>query len=171
MEDEIPSRGRMPTQSDLVTLCRELNELGARYLVVGGFAISHHGYIRATEDIDLLIDVDPENQRRVKKALEILPDKAILELGDDDFRDYTVVRVSDEILVDVMTAACGIGFEEANHDVEIAELQGVRIPFATPQLLLRMKQTHREKDVPDRIFLHEKIAEREKRDSRGLSSD
>lgn len=141
-----------------------LNQLGARYIVVGGFAITHHGYLRATEDIDLLIDVDPENQLRIKQALETLPEKAIRELGDADFRDYIVVRVSDAILVDVMTAACGIEYEEASRSVEIAEVAGVPITFATAELLLRMKQTYREKDVADRIFLHRKIAERESSD-------
>lgn len=164
MEDELPSPGRIPTDSDLVALCRALNEAGARYIVVGGFAINHHGYIRATEDIDILIDLDPENQRRVKSGLATLPDQAILELGDDDFRDYTVVRVSDEILVDVMTAACGIDFEEASRSIEVASMQGVSIAFPTPELLLRMKQTHRESDVADRIFLHRKIAEQKSRD-------
>lgn len=159
MENEVPSPGRTPNESDLLALCRALNQQGARYVVVGGFAINYHGFIRATEDIDILVDIDLENQLRVKKALEILPDKAILEFGDDDFRDYTVVRVSDDILVDVMTAACGIDFREASSFIEIAEIGGVSIPFATPELLLRTKQTHRENDVADRIFLHRKIAE------------
>jgi hypothetical protein len=160
MENEVPSPGRTPNENDLVGLCRALNEQGARYLVIGGFAINHHGFIRATEDIDILVDVDLDNQHRVKKALEILPDKAIRELGEDDFRDYTVVRVSDDILVDVMTAACGIDFQEASDSIEIAHIQGEPIPFGTPELLLRMKQTHRENDIADRIFLHRKIAER-----------
>jgi hypothetical protein len=165
MENEIPSPWRIPTESDLVALCRALNEQRARYIVIGGFAINHHGYIRATEDIDILIDADPENQSRIKSALDILPEKAIRELGDEDFRDYIVVRVSDEILVDVMTAACGIEFKEAIRAVEIADVQGVPIPFATPELLLRMKQTHRQNDVADRIFLHRKIAERERQNA------
>jgi hypothetical protein len=109
-----------------------------------------------------LIDAEIENQRRIKCALEVLPDKAIQELGDDDFRDYIVVRVSDEILVDIMTAACGIEYAEASSAVEVAVVQGVPIPFATPELLLRMKQTYREKDVGDCIFLHRKIAERQR---------
>lgn len=165
MENEIPSPWRVPTESDLVALCRALNERRARYIVIGGFAINHHGYIRATEDIDILIDVDPENQSKIKSALDILPEKAIRELGDEDFRDYVVVRVSDEILVDVMTAACGIEFKEASDSVEIADVKGVPIPFATPELLLRMKQTYRENDVADRVFLHRKIAERTSKDS------
>ena len=53
MENELPNPGRIPTTSDLVVLCRALNEAGARYLVIGGFAINYHGYIRATEDIDI----------------------------------------------------------------------------------------------------------------------
>ena len=160
MENELPSPWRIPTESDLVALCRALNEQRARYVIIGGFAINHHGYVRATEDIDLLIDADPENQSRIRRALDILPEKAIREFGDDDFRNYVVVRVSDEILVDVMTAACGIGFEEASHGIELAHVQGISIPFATPELLLRMKQTYRDNDVADRIFLHRKIAER-----------
>ena len=159
MENELPNPGRIPKEDDLVALCRALNERGARYLVIGGFAVIHHGYLRATEDIDLLLDGHVDNQARVKEALATLPDKAILELGDDDLRDYTVVRVSDEILVDLMIAAGGIQYAEASESIETAEIQGVSIPFADAHLLLRMKQTHREKDAEDRIFLYRKIAE------------
>jgi hypothetical protein len=161
MENELPNPGRVPTTSDLVIICRALNATGARYMVIGGFAINYHGYIRATEDIDILVASDLENQSRIKRALEVLPDKAILELGDDDFRDYTVIRVSDEILVDIMTAACGVEFEEASKGMEWGTFEGVAIPFATPELLLRLKQTHRENDIADRIFLNRRIAERQ----------
>lgn len=163
MENELPDPKRAPTQDDLIALCRALNACAARYLIVGGCAIIYHGFLRATEDIDLLLEGGLENQTRVKQALQSLPDQAILELGDDDIRDYTVVRVSDEILVDLMIAACGIEYAEAEPHIEYGELGGVAIPFASPQLLLRMKQTYREKDAEDRIFLHRKIAEREGR--------
>ena len=74
---------RVPTDADLVSLARELNRLGVAYVVVGGFAINRLGFVRATEDIDLLIARDRANQALVKQALEILPDHAIRELGDD----------------------------------------------------------------------------------------
>jgi hypothetical protein len=158
MENEAsPESSRPAIQDDLIRLCRELNNQGARYIVVGGFAVIHHGFLRATEDIDLLIEGSPDNESRVKKALEILPDKAIRELGEDDLRDYLVVRVADDVLIDLMLAACGIGYEEASHEIETVEVQGVPIPFASPALLLRMKQTHREKDALDRMFLERKI--------------
>lgn len=159
MENEPqPPAPRPPVQADLITLCRELNAHDARYLVVGGFAVIQHGFLRATEDIDLLVDGSPENQSRIKRALEILPDRAIRELGDDDLRNYLVVRVADEIMVDLMLAACGIGYEEASKEMAVVNVGGVPIPFAAPALLLRMKQTYREKDALDREFLQKKIS-------------
>lgn len=161
MED-VPSTevSRIQGDDDLVRLCRELNRQEALYLVVGGFAVIHHGFLRATEDIDLLIEESPENQARVKRAPEILPDKAIRELGDDDLRTYLVVRVADDILVDLMLSACGIRYPEAATQIERRTIQEVSIPFAAPELLLRMKRTHREKDALDRLFLEEKIRQR-----------
>lgn len=45
---------REPAIADVVTICRWLNEAGANYVLVGGFAIVLHGYPRFTADIDLL---------------------------------------------------------------------------------------------------------------------
>jgi hypothetical protein len=123
-------------------------------------AIIQHGFPRATEDLDLLLDDSLDNQSRVKRALEILPEKAILELGEDDIRAYVVVRVCDEFVVDLMTAACGLRYAEVSDQIATIEVRGVPIPFATPELLWRTKQTVREKDIPDRLFLKELIERR-----------
>ena len=157
-EDAHPLESRTPTLDDLVTICRSLNDCGAQYLVVGGFAVIQHGYLRTTGDIDVLIEDSPENQRRVKKALEILPDQAVRELGEDDLREWGVVRVADEVVVDLMTKACGISYAEAQFEIQLFTLNGVVVPFASPKLLLRTKQTHRDKDNEDRFFLERKLA-------------
>ena len=147
---------RDPTLSDLVALCRELNERGARYLVCGGFAIRAAGYLRHTQDIDVLIDDSIENEAKVYVALEIFPDKAVRELDPGDVEKFTVVRVADEVVVDLMGSASGITFDEASRDILIREVEGVSIPFASPLLLWRMKcHTHREKDRGDLFFLRQ----------------
>ncbi|MBI3297015.1 MAG: hypothetical protein HYZ75_02545 [Elusimicrobia bacterium] len=64
-------------------------------------------------DIDLLIDPSPENVRKVKAALSVLPDHAASEVADDDVLKHTVVRVADEIVVDLMAKACGIDIDAA----------------------------------------------------------
>ncbi len=154
-----PEPPRPPERADLITLCRALNAEGVRYLVVGGMAVVQQGFLRATEDIDLLLDGPPDNVERVRRALEILPDRAIREMDAGDLERYTVVRVADEIVVDLMLRTCGVDYAEAADGIEWVELDGVRIPFASARLLLRMKQTGREKDALDRLFLEQKLAE------------
>jgi hypothetical protein len=56
-----------------------------------------------------------------------------------------------------MLAACGITYDDAASEIEMREVQGVAIPFASAKLLLRTKQTYRDRDIPDRIFLEEKL--------------
>jgi hypothetical protein len=75
---------RPPRKEDLVKLCEELNRVGAKYIVIGGLAMNNLGLVRTTEDVDLLIDSSRENQRRVRQALLILPEKAVCELGADE---------------------------------------------------------------------------------------
>ena len=71
---------RVPQLKDLLSLCRALNGAGARYVIVGGFAVILHGYARGTMDLDLLIDPSPENVRKIKVALAVLPDNAVAEV-------------------------------------------------------------------------------------------
>jgi hypothetical protein len=145
---------REPTLEDLRDLCRALNERAARYVVVGGFAIRAAGYNRRTMDVDLIVAVDLDNEARVYDALATLPDKAVRDLEPGELSQYTVIRVADEILVDLMRTAGGIDYAEAARDVIVHDVDGVPIPFASPRLLWRMKAvTHREKDAGDLVFL------------------
>jgi hypothetical protein len=156
--EELTSRA--PTQEDFVKLCARLNELGTRYIVIGGFAIITSGYPRSTMDVDLLIDTSLENEALVYQALEMLPDQAVKELLPGEVTQYSVVRVMDEICVDLMASACGIDYHEAIQDSIIRVVGGIPIPFASPRLLWRMKEkTHREKDAPDLLFLRQQYGE------------
>jgi hypothetical protein len=150
---------REPSVEDVVQICRELNARGARYIVVGGFAIRQAGYSRTTMDIDLLVDPALGNETNVFDALATLPDGAVRELDAGDVEKFTVVRVADEVLVDLMAKASGISYEEAKGHVRVRELDGVKIPFANPDLLWRMKsRSGRPKDQGDLFFLRELFA-------------
>ena len=152
---------RPPTQADLVALCRELNQRGAKYVVVGGLAIIAAGLPRVTTDVDLMVAADLENEAKVFSALSTLPDNAVRELQPGELQQYNVIRVGDEILVDLMRSAGGVDYAEAAKHVVVREVDGVLIPFASPQLLWRMKAvTHRAKDAGDLVFLRHWFAER-----------
>ena len=67
---------REPQIEDLARICHALNEAGARYVLIGGFAVIAHGGARTTKDIDQLIDASPDNIARVKQGLRVLPPAA-----------------------------------------------------------------------------------------------
>jgi hypothetical protein len=83
----------------------------------------------------------------------------VRELDAGDVAKFTVVRVADEVLVDLMAKASGISYEEAKGSIHVRELDGVKIPFANPDLLWRMKsRSLRPKDQGDLYFLRELFA-------------
>ena len=154
MDDPDDDRySRAPEPDDVVRICRALKEAGARYLLIGGFAVIAHGAGRFTKDIDLLVEDSPGNVARVKRGLAVLADNAAAGVDDEDLRQHVVVRVADEVVVDLMGRACGVGYEEAARDAEILERQGVSIPVASPRTLIRLKDTPRPQDALDRAYL------------------
>lgn len=144
---------REPQIEDLIRICRALNEAGASYLLIGGFAVIAHGGARTTKDIDFLIDASPENVARVKRGLCVLEDRAAAEIDDTEVGRYTVVRVADEIVVDLMARACGLDYADASADAAVMTLDGVDIPVASPATLIRTKNTVRPSDAVDRQYL------------------
>lgn len=122
------------------------------HVVIGGLAVNRLGSNRATEDVDLRIARDLANQRLIKAALRSRPNLSIDELGEEDFAEWVIVRVSDDIVVNLMTETCGVTSEEAASGIEIENLQVEPIPFAGPELMLKLKQGNREKDVNDPVW-------------------
>lgn len=131
-DDGPPLEARPAGLADLVSLCDQLNREGAHYVVIGGFAIIQAGFVRATQDIDLLIEASAANQQRVRTALMTLPDQAVRDMRERDLDDYVVVRVVDEIVVDLLKSACGIDYAEASRMVDVVTLEGVPIRFPSP---------------------------------------
>ena len=114
-----------------------------------------------TSAVDLLVAADAENEAKLFSALATLPDNAVRELKPGELQHYTVIRVADEIVVDLMRVAGGIDYAEAAKDIVVHQVDDVSIPFASPRLLWRMKvQTHREKDALDLLFLRQWLAAR-----------
>ena len=148
-----PPNARAPEPADVARLARALNAAGARYVLIGGFAVIAHGGARFTKDIDLLVDDDPVNVARVKAGLAVLEDNAAAEVADTDVRDFVVVRVADEIVVDLMGRACGLSYADAASDAETCVIDGVEIPVASPATLIKTKDTYRPQDQIDRKFL------------------
>lgn len=160
-DDGDAAHARAPEPQDLARLCRALNDAGARYVLIGGFAVLAHGAGRFTKDIDLLVDDDPVNVALVKQALGVLADNAAAEVADTDVREFEVVRVVDEVIVDLMGRACGLSYADVAVDAERIELEGVTVVVASPAALIRTKNTYRPQDAMDRAFLEGVLRQRQ----------
>ena len=62
----------------LLELLRRFHAEGVQYVLVGGHAVRLNGFVRSTEDIDILLPSSLENGRRVIRALGFLPSSAEL---------------------------------------------------------------------------------------------
>jgi len=60
------------TRSSVEVVVRALNDAGVRYLIAGGLAVVAHGYVRFTADVDLILDLAPENLARAIEVFESL---------------------------------------------------------------------------------------------------
>jgi predicted nucleotidyltransferase len=69
---------------DIQTILRELVDGGVEFLLIGGIAVSYHGHVRATKDVDVVPDPTPENLERLAGVLRGL--EAQVE-GADDFEE------------------------------------------------------------------------------------
>ncbi len=117
-----------------------------------------HGFVRTTKDVHLLVDPSDDNIQAIKRALSSLPDNAAEGIALSDVREHTVVRVADEIVVDLMASACGVTYDEAQgHGVEECRIGDVVIPLAGKRLLIRMKDTVRDSDRMDAWFLEARL--------------
>jgi hypothetical protein len=68
-------------------IVRALNEAGVRYLVAGGLAVNAHGYLRFTKDADFVIELIPDNIKRVFTALEPLGYTPLAPVTAEQFAD------------------------------------------------------------------------------------
>ena len=88
---------------EIERLLTQLTEAGVRYLVVGGVAVVLHGYLRATADLDLIVDLEPRNLAITVTVLERLgfrprPPVALRDFADPEERARWVVEKNLQVL-------------------------------------------------------------------------
>jgi hypothetical protein len=149
----------------LLRLLARFAEEGVEYVLVGGQAVRLNGYVRATEDVDVLVRASRENGDRIKRAMSFLPSAADIDVGwfEPQSGEVENIRVADELLVDLLFAANGETYETVQPHVRVIEIEGVPLRVLDIDGLLKTKTDYREKDVLDRRVLE--------RIKRGLSPE
>lgn len=149
------------TADPLLKLLERFQHEGVKYILVGGHAVRLNGFLRSTEDIDILLPSSIENGKRVIKALNFLPSAG--ELQPEWFASSTDepenIRVADDLLIDLLFAANGETYESLQAHVRKLTVDGVDIHTLDIEGLLKTKTAHRDKDLIDRKALSQILAQ------------
>lgn len=159
-------------------LLAALREEGVRFLVVGGWAVVLHGYIRLTHDLDLYLDLRPRNVRKAAAVFErfgyrpTVPVR-IEDLGDPRIRRewrmrkrmmvLQVVNLSDLMHPVDLFVHHRIPFAEAWKRRVVVDVGPAQVPLMSIQDLIRLKrEANRPQDLLDIAALRELARDRRK---------
>lgn len=137
---------------DLRSLLEALNEERVRFVVIGGVAVGAHGYPRATADLDLVPDPDPENLDRLVSSLASL-DATLPTAGGRPFDpagDAGAIRRGGNVTadtrfggLDVVQLAQGVpAYSTLDEDAVESDLLGVPVRVCSLSRLREMKRAH-----------------------------
>ena len=147
----------MPTEQDFdaVAIFSALNRYDVEYVVVGGFAVAAWGVIRATEDLDIVIDQSWDNAARLAKALTDLDAEHATD-PTTPLTQETLVRREDRLFntkhgqVHILNHVGTIPRYSDLLPAQLVEVDDQRVRVATKDQLRSMKTgTGRPKDALD----------------------
>jgi len=131
----------------------ELHDAGARFVVLGGYAVAFHGHPRATKNLDILVRADTENATRVYAALAAFgAPLATFEVRVEDFAAYDgILQIGlPPRRVDIINRADGITFDEAVAAGDTFDIHDRAIPVIGREALIKNKRASgREQDLAD----------------------
>lgn len=141
-----------------IRMFEAFEKANVNYILIGGFAVILYGMQRLTRDIDIFIEMVPDNIENLRKALmSVYQDQSIEEITFEELEKYSVIRYAapDGFCVDIISRL-GEAFSYKDLDFKEAEIEGAKVRVATPETLFRLKKdTVRPEDKMDAAFLEE----------------
>jgi len=123
------------------------------FLLIGGYAVIFHGYIRTTGDLDIWVRPTNDNKNLLTKALlDYGYDQEDLNpLYEIDFTKHMAFSIGEEPeKLEFINYVNLVSFEEAFQNKIIFEFEGLNIPFINVrELILSKMNTGRKKDEAD----------------------
>lgn len=133
---------------DFIDLC---NKYELEYLVIGGFAVSVHGYPRTTKDLDVCINKTEENAEKILKILNDFGFGSLNFKMEDFLKDDMIAQLGyPPIRIDILNDLNGIDFNFAFINKRIVKMNGVPTNFiGYNELLVNKEKAGRDQDLLD----------------------
>ena len=109
---------------DFKEFLKSLNSNNVKYLLIGGYAVGIYGHIRATNDLDIWVDISAENAAKIERALREFG-FAVAGLTSDLFlvRNNVVRMGVPPIRVEILTSVSGVEFESCYAEKEMIQIE------------------------------------------------
>ncbi len=148
---------------DMKDLIRIFKRKKVDYMLVGGFAVNYYGYVRTTQDIDILVFPSPVNAGKTAKALQEFGfgNKGVSkELFETE---GTAIHLGLEPnRIDILTGLKGISNSDIFRNKKVIKYKGLILNVISLNDLLRCKRSSKRlKDLADAEEL-EKISRKQK---------
>ncbi len=141
----------MQIESDFKEFIRLLNKNYDKYIIVGGYAYSYYAEPRFTKDIDIFIQISPDN---AEKMLDVLNEFGFADTGASaaDFMvEGRVIQLGQSPLrIDILTSIDGLSFMDAWNNRVQGRYGDIPAFFISKDDLLKNKlATGRSQDLVD----------------------
>jgi predicted nucleotidyltransferase len=137
-----------PDFSEFVAL---LNDHNIEYLIVSGYAVSFHGYVRATGDIDIWIKPSESNAERIIEVLHKFGFGSFNLTVNDFMKADNVIQLGYEpVRIDLMTGVSGLTFDDCYTRKIRTEIAGLEMNYISlSDLKINKAATARRQDLLD----------------------
>lgn len=141
----------MEVQKDFKEFLALLNDHNVEFLIVGGYALAFHGAPRFTGDIDIYINPEKENAKRILKALEAFGFGSLdIEISDLHQKNNIIQLGVPPVRIDLITSISGVSWDDAYNSKEAGQFGNVSVFFIGRQQFIINKRTYgRMKDLAD----------------------
>lgn len=120
----------------------DLSQHNVKYLLVGGLAVALCGFVRTTLDIDILIQADEENIRRLLDRLKHFGEGSASELTPADFTlEEGSIRIVEDFPLDVFTIMSGDTYEDLLPLSSTHQIDDVEISYLNAEGLIKLKSS------------------------------
>jgi hypothetical protein len=133
-----------------------LEKNDVRFMVVGGLACALNGFVRTTEDMDILVDDEHSNLMKLLECLDHFGEGCAKELEVEDFPDEEgAIRIQEDFCLDIFVRMSGKKYQDLVGNMCEHETQdGSLVPYVDAKGLISLKEgSVREKDRIDVLAL------------------
>mgnify|MGYP001381804718 CR=1 FL=1 len=136
---------------DMVDLLEIFERIGVQYVLVGGYAVNYYGYIRTTQDIDLLVYPSTENARKVMISLtEFGFGEAGIPQAYFEKTGSAVHLGVEPNRIDLLTHLKDVANDQIFTNMKRVELEGVPVNIISlPDLIESKRRSDRPRDRAD----------------------